>query len=531
MKLRYFIPSLMAVLAMLVSCSEDNTPTLLSEVQVSSSYVALPEAGGSTSITVTAADSWSISEASVPAWLTVSPMSGSAGASTLTFSAGTATESQTGEVLLNCGGKVQRINVLQYAEVTDPVILTVAEAVALIKANAQGDKAVYVKGIVCRIQEISPSYGNATYFISDDGTFGDGNWLEIYRGKWLNGANFTKGDEFSVGDEMVISGVLIDYNGTPETNQGTSEVISISKSLLKCDSLTVNGVIESTLPVEGGDIVANLTCKGNGVAVEVPAEAQSWLGVVATTVGDTPTVTLHAQPNAGGDRTTTVTFKTTDGQKDYTAQATINQKGAIIDANVSEFLAAEVGETQYRVKGVIQSVANPTYGNIYLKDFSGETYVYGIGSKGDFEAAGLKEGDIVTLVGKRGEYKGSAQMTGAQLEEVISVTDISIADFLTMPDDKNTWYKVTGTISSLLGSNGKENDYGNLYITDGTHELYVYGTYPGWGATGDARKFFIAENDIEVGDQITIIGYKDTYKELVELCGGVCFGFRKANAE
>ena len=87
---------------------------------------------------------------------------------------------------------------------------------------------------------------------------------------------------------------------------------------------------------------------------------------------------------------------------------------------------------------------------------------------------------------------------------------------------------VTGKISSLLGSNGKENDYGNLYITDGTNELYVYGTYPGWGATGDARKFFIADNGIEVGDEITIIGYKDTYKELVELCQGVCFSFKKA---
>jgi len=34
-----------------------------------------------------------------------------------------------------------------------------------------------------------------------------------------------------------------------------------------------------------------------------------------------------------------------------------------------------------------------------------------------------------------------------------------------------------------------------------------------------------------VGDQIAIIGYKDTYKELVELCSGVCFSFKKANAE
>jgi RPA family protein len=248
-------------------------------------------------------------------------------------------------------------------------------------------------------------------------------------------------------------------------------------------------------------------------------------------VGTEPTVTFRAAPNAAGDRSTTVIFKTTDGKKDYTAQATISQEGAIVDASVAEFLAAPVGDAQYRIQGVIAKVAKAEYGNVYIKDFSGETYVYGIGAKGDFEKAGLKVGDIVTLVGKRGEYKGDAQMTGAQLEKSIPVTEISIADFLQKPDDKNTWYMVTGTITSLKGSNGKDNDYGNLYISDGTNELYVYGCYPGWGATGDNRKFFIADNGIEVGDKLTMIGYKDTYKGLVELCGGVCFGFAKANAE
>jgi hypothetical protein len=111
---------------------------------------------------------------------------------------------------------------------------------------------------------------------------------------------------------------------------------------------------------------------------------------------------------------------------------------------------------------------------------------------------------------------------------VHAVAPITIGEFLSKPDNKNVYYMVTGTISSLKGSNGKDNDYGNLYITDGTNELYVYGCYPGWGATGDARKFFIAENGIQVGDELTMIGYKDTYNGLVELCGGTCFSFKHA---
>ena len=262
--------------------------------------------------------------------------------------------------------------------------------------------------------------------------------------------------------------------------------------------------------------------------MEIPEDAKDWLFISALT---SSSVTFKALPNMAGDRSTTVTLKTYSGGKEYTSQFNIAQTGAIVDATIAEFNAAEVGETQYRITGVITSIANASYGNYYIKDFSGETYVYGTGAKGDFEALGLKEGDIVTVVGKRDVYKETIEMTGSTIENIIPVTEISITDFLAQPDDKNTWYKVTGTITSLLDSKGAENDYGNLYFTDGTSELYVYGTYPGWGATGDARKFFIADNGIEVGDQITIIGYKDTYKELVELCGGVCFTFAKANAE
>ena len=74
----------------------------------------------------------------------------------------------------------------------------------------------------------------------------------------------------------------------------------------------------------------------------------------------------------------------------------------------------------------------------------------------------------------------------------------------------------------------KENDYGNLHMTDGTNELYVYGCYPGYGAKGDARKGFIKAAGIEVGDELTMIGYKDTYNGLVELCGGIYFSHKKA---
>ena len=508
MKLRYFIPSLVAVVAaMFTGCSDDNDPTYLDGLRVSQSYVALSTSGGSTSIEVTANGSWTISGA--PEWLTVSPASGT-GNGTVAFSADAA-EGRTAELTLTCGDLTQRINVIQ--GIATVKTATCAEVIA-----GPDSKTYQVSGVVTGIA--NTTYGN--WYLND----GTG---EIYIYGTLDSKGATKNFlswGLEVGDQITVQGPKTTYNGTVELVDVT--VVKIVKSLIKVDSLTVGEDVTSELPIAGGEITAHLTCKGNGVAVEVPAEAKDWLGVTSSTVGTNPTVTFYAKANEGGDRETTVTFKTTDGSKEYTSQATITQKGAIVECSVAEFLAAEVGNTQYRITGVIQSVVNASYGNVYIKDFSGEAYVYGIGSKGDFENLGLKVGDIVTLVGKRGEYKGTAQMTGGQFESVIPVTEVTIEEFLAKPDDKNTYYKVTGTISSLLGSNGKENDYGNLYITDGTNELYVYGCYPGWGATGDDRKYFIADNDIKVGDELTMIGYKDTYKGLVELCGGICFGFKHA---
>ena len=527
MKLRYSIITVFAALMAVftTSCEEENPVTLLDEVQVSSSYVALATAGNTVEVKVTATDAWTISE--VPEWLTVSPTFGAAGESVVKFTAGAAAATRQAEVLLNCAGKTQRINVYQYAEEAEPEILTIAEAVALIKSGKQPESPVYFKGIVCRIQEISVQYGNATYFLSDDGTFGSDNWLEVYRGYWINGEKFTKGNEFAVGDELVVKGVLIDYNGTPETNQGTAEVISIKKSLIGIDGVELLGVEEGAgvteFPLEGGLIKVNVSSKDNGFHVAIPAEAKSWLHIADF---GADYVTLEADRNDGGDRNTTVVFSTTSGGTTYSCEQAFTQKGAILEVSVAEFLAAEVGETQYRITGIISSVAKAEYGNVYIKDFSGEAYVYGIGAKGDFEKLGLKAGDIVTLVGKRGEYKGAAQMTGAVCESSISVTPISVADFRNLPDDTEAFYMLTGTVAQPTedGTKWDLEKYGNFNLTDATGSVYIYGVYAGWGG----KKGEFGPLGVKEGDELTIVAYKTSYKGLVE---GVGYYFSHKAAE
>ncbi len=485
------------VAAMFTGCSDDNDPTYLSEIKVSQSFVSLSTSGGSTSIDVQAAGSWTVSGA--PDWLTVSPASGT-GNGTITFSAAAA-EGRTAEVLITCEGKTQHVNIIQG--------LATVETATCAQVIAGPDSKTYrVSGTVTSIA--NTTYGN--WYLND----GTG---EVYIYGTLDAKGNTKNFSslgLEVGDQVTVEGPKTTYNGTVELVDVT--VVKIVKSLIKCDSLST----ADPLPVEGGEITAYLTCKGQGAAVEIPEDAKSWLGVVSSTAGTNPTVTFRATKNEGGDRETTVTFKTTDGSKNYTAQATIKQKGAIVECSIADFIAAPVGNTQYRLSGVITKIAKAEYGNIYIKDYSGEVYVYGVGAKGDFEKAGLKVGDVVTLVGKRGEYKGTAQMTGGQLESSIKVTEVSIADFLTKEDAKDVYYMVSGKIDEIANDT-----YGNLYITDGTNRLYIYGCYPGWGATGDARKGAIAANGIVVGDKLTVIGPKSTYKGTPQVNGGVYFSHEK----
>ena len=502
MKLKYFFPFFVAVVAaMFTGCSEDNDPTYLDEIRVSQSYVSLNPQGGSASIDVIAKGEWTVSE--VPEWLTVSPASGS-GNGTITFSAD-AGEGRTAELLITCAGKVQRINIIQG-------IATVSNATCAEVLAGPDSKTYRVTGTVTKI--VNTTYGN--WYLND----GTG---EVYIYGTLDSKGGTKNFlswGLEVGDQITVEGPKTTYNGTVELVDVT--VVKIEKSLIKCDSLTVKGVKDDTLPLEGGEIVANLTCKGTGVAVDIPAEAQSWLGVVSTTVGANPTVTFRALPNAGGDRSATVHFNTTDGKKTYTAEATINQRGAIVELNVEDFLDAAVGTNQYRITGVITKLyASDSQGkSFYIQDYSGNVLVYRAES---FIESGAKVGDIVTVVGQRGAYKDTPQMVSGKLEEVkYPVTEVSIADFLAKEDSKNVYYMVTGTIDEIANTT-----YGNLYLTDGTNRLYVYGCYPGYGATGDFRKDFLAAAGIEVGDKLTMIGYKDTYNGTIELCGGIYFSHEK----
>ncbi len=99
----------------------------------------------------------------------------------------------------------------------------------------------------------------------------------------------------------------------------------------------------------------------------------------------------------------------------------------------------------------------------------------------------MKVGDIVTVVGKRGEYKGVAQLVNGTLESLTAVSTISISDFRNLPDDKTAYYLISGTVGAPTESGTKYDlvQYGNFNLTEATGSVYIYGVTEGWnGAKG-----------------------------------------------
>ena len=488
MKLRNIFTALAAAALAFVGCQKESR--FLDEVQVSKSVVTLPVAGGQDKITVTATDVWAIA---VPdnAWFTVDKVVGVAGETEVTFAAEATTETREVNVDLVCAGAVQTIKVLQMAEKVEVPLSTCAE----VNNNGVDGKVYRVKGTCTSIA--NTQYGN-WYLTDETGT------VYVY-GTLYNGATqqFTKLG-LEVGDIVTVEGPRKNYNGTIELVDVT--VLEIEKSLIKLEKM-----FSTPLPLEGGVATALLTVKSGKFSVEIPEDA-TWLTAgEPTTIGGLTSVELTAAPNEGGARKTTVTFKTTVDGKDYIAMADVEQAGAIKAVTVAEFLAAAEGTALFELTGVVKNIKNTVYGNFDLVDATGSVYVYGLTNNGavgsndkTFASLGINEGDKITIVGTRGAFNGSPQVAGtAYLVSHVAAQAATVDEFLAAPVSSDKWYKLTGTIESIV-----KEQYGNFYLQDESGRVYVYGLTKAPVAKNDQS---FASLGLKAGDTVTLVGTRAQY--------------------
>lgn len=158
----------------------------------------------------------------------------------------------------------------------------VLDVLKLIETLENGAKSseINAKGVIKSITEVSTAYKNATYTIGDETT---SETVTIYRGKYINGTDFTSTDQIKIGDEVVIKGSVTNYKGSKQFSTG-SRIVSL-KRMETCATPVIN--ID-----ENG--VASITCATEGATIRY-------------TVGDAP-----ADPTETSDVFSSVTL--TDGQ-------------------------------------------------------------------------------------------------------------------------------------------------------------------------------------------------------------------------
>ena len=345
-----------------------------------------------------------------------------------------------------------------------------------------------------------------------------GNWYlndgtgELYIYGTVDATGQYNWDSFNieVGDIVTVQGPKLTYNGTIELVD--VKVLSVTKSLLQSVATEFN------VTKEGGSVEAQFIVKGDGLEFVLPEEISSWVSIsnIANKTnedGDAVTaVTINVAPNDGEARVAEIEFSSTSSDGKSTATVTITQEGSISERTVAELLASEPNDVNYyRLTGKISNIANTTYGNFTLVDGTGSIYVYGLtatkqeSNDKSFSTLGLREGDIVTLVGTRDEHNGDPQVGGpAYYEKHEGHKDATVADVLAAAED-DTWYMLTGTVSNI-----SNDTYGNFDLTDDTGTIYVYGLT---NAPVDSNNKSFSTLGVKEGDVITIIGKRDSYKD------------------
>jgi exonuclease VII large subunit len=339
----------------------------------------------------------------------------------------------------------------------------VLEYISGLGADTPSPKEVYIKGYAVELTDISASYGNATFTISDNAE-GTANKFTVYRAAGLGNQKVTDESFIKQGDIVVICGKVTNYKGnTPETVQGAAYVYS------------VNGK-------SGGGGATPATTLGTKDAPLTVAQALETINALAdngTTAQDAYVagkITKIKTADADIDKYKNIDYIISDGTNELTVF-----RGKNIDN--TDFTAAG----QINVGDEVVVLGKLTK---YVKDGNTTPEV----AQGNY---------IVKLT--KGSSGGDSNL-GTKDAPLTVVKALEIINALADGGETADAY-VKGTISQVTSYNSTYKSI-TYYISDDgktTNELQVYS---GKGLNGAE---FAAKEDLSVGDQVVIKGKLKKY--------------------
>ena len=232
MNLRRLFIALLAASVAFAAC-EEKEDLGVPRIEVNPDALTFSQGEGSNEVELTATRDWLI--ASQPDWVGLSVNSGKASTKAQKVSVSVDANSgynRTGKVVFTIGLAKVALNISQNGAKgelkkgsgtqEDPyTVLGVIEYVRSLGADVQSPANVYFKGKVDEVVTTyaeSGTYGNATFYLVDEGAVG-GERFYCFQTLYLGNAKWTSKDpDIQKGDNVVVCGKVVNYKGnTPET--------------------------------------------------------------------------------------------------------------------------------------------------------------------------------------------------------------------------------------------------------------------------------------------------------------------------
>ena len=561
MKLKHLFFAAAAAVLAFAACKQEE-PIGVPDLQVTPSSVSFQAGASSQTVTLTATRDWTVSGA--PEWLAFDPSSGKAsdGSQTVTITAmANSGYNRSADVTFTIGLMKAYVHVDQTGEKGEfdsgdgskerPFSATAAYEYTLsLPSDGEGGP-FYIKGIVSSVGttfEASGNYGNASFYLSDDGST-TGTQFYVYQTYYLGNRKWKSGDkEVKAGDEVIVYGKVVNYKGnTPETvGKGSSYVYSLNGET--GDTTPQTEIAASTvadfISKADGSTYYRLTGKVSAFKTGTNSSGKNWMQFNLT--DETGTILVYGFKDGeydkwagtikdGGTATLTGTYEYYEQKKQHEVMNTTIESfeagetpgpGDVTATTVSDFIAKADGNTYYRLTGTVSEFKTGTNSSgknwmqFNLTDNSGTILVYGF-NDGEYDkwAGTIKNGGTVTLNGTYEYYEQKKQheVMNTTIESFEAgetppgpsgeVKAVTIAEFLAASESSTQWYELTGKVSNIRSGNGEK--YGNFDLTDATGTIYVYGLT---SKKVDKNDQSFASLGIKEGDEITIISLRSSYQ-------------------
>ncbi len=331
---------------------------------------------------------------------------------------------------------------------TQETAYTVSEALNILAAGQDLNTEVYIKGEIKSIKEVSTQFGNATYTITD-GT----NDLEVYRGKYLDGASFSSEDQITVGMNVIIYGKLTTYNSKAQVNTGskivkiegaapveTTDVANIAEYLTK----SVGDKVKFTSPVnaiyQNGNYLYVQDNTGNALVYgKLTNKYENGMAIAAGFEGSVAEFNSLKQLNP----------------VDSTFAAGVAGTAIAPEAYAIEEISADIAHSYVSFEGVSIAAVEGNERNFTMTDETGSITLYQ-----QWNNVEIPVGENLNVVGFVGAYKGNAQILA------VSITSASGQEIVAAPTfSPNGGAVLAGTEVTIASATEGATIY---YTTDGT---------------------------------------------------------------